>query len=104
MQNKLCLIFDTPSMYREAIHRKIDDYYDCDWYFGDYDYQVRKYDTSVLKNVLFLHVIRLSRRIDLHITFGMLKLLFKKEYDRFFLVGEPRNISIWLFSLCKRIH
>lgn len=31
---KLCMIFDTPSLYREAIHQKIDEEYDCDWFLG----------------------------------------------------------------------
>lgn len=29
---KICLFFNTPSIYREAIYKMIDKEYDCDWF------------------------------------------------------------------------
>lgn len=102
MRNKLCLIFDTPSLYREAIHKKIDDNYECDWFFGDNDYQVKKYNISILKKVSILHVCKPFFKNNIYLTKGMIPLLFSKNYNSFFLVGEPRNVTIWIFALLKK--
>lgn len=102
MAKKLCMIFDTPSLYREAIHGKIDENYDCDWYFGDYDYKVKTYNPLKYKHVKTLHVVDVPHA-GLYATKGMIGLLFKKQYKNFFMVGEPRNLSIWALAILKRL-
>lgn len=101
---KICLIFDTPSLYREAIHHLIDNSFNCDWYFGDYNYKVKTYDIRSLRSSRWLHVIKpFGAKKDLYATEGLVKLLFNKHYKTYFLVGEPRNMAIWLFVLIKRL-
>lgn len=101
---KICLIFDTPSLYREAIHMLIDENFDCDWFFGDYDYKVKTYNPQKLKRFKWLHVIKpFGDKKNLYATSGLIKLLFDEQYHTFFLVGEPRNMAIWLFTLIKRL-
>lgn len=101
---KICSIIDTPSLYREAIHKKIDEFFECDWYFGDYDYKVKTYNHEELKRVSILHVIKpFGKAFDLYYTKGMVDLLSKKDYKIYFIVGEPRNMAIWLFVLFKRL-
>lgn len=101
---KICLIFDTPSLYREAIHTLIDENFNCDWFFGDYDYKVLTYDPKKLKRFKWLHVIKpFGNKKNLYATCGLIKLLFNKHYHTFFLVGEPRNTAIWLFTLIRRL-
>lgn len=102
MAKKLCMIFDTPSLYREAIHEKIDENYDCDWYFGDYDYKVKTYNPSKYKHIKTLHVVDVPH-VGLYATKEMVGLLFKKQYQNFFMVGEPRNLSIWALAILKRL-
>lgn len=102
MSNKLCMIFDTPSLYREAIHEKLDGYYNCDWYFGDFDYKVKTYNPQKYSRCKILHVADFPR-VGLYATQGMVRLLFRKEYNNFFMVGEPRNVSIWMLALLKRL-
>lgn len=102
MSKKLCMIFDTPSLYREAIHEKIDKEYDCDWYFGDYDYKVKTYNPQKYKHCKMLHVVDIPHA-NLYATKDMVSLLFKKEYKNFFMVGEPRNVSIWCLAILKRL-
>ena len=99
---KLCTIFDTPSLYREAIHAKIDEEYDCDWYFGDYDYKVKTYNPQKYEHCKILHVVDIPL-MHLYATKGMARLLFKKKYYNFFMVGEPRNVTVWAFAILKRL-
>lgn len=102
MTKKLCMIFDTPSLYREAIHKKIDENYNCDWYFGDYDYKVKTYNPLKYQCVKILHVVDIPYT-GLYATKGMVRLLLKKQYQNFFMVGEPRNLSIWALAILKRL-
>ena len=97
---KLCLFFNTPSIYREAIYKAIDSEYDCDWYFGDNDNGVRSFDTSSLKSVKYLKVGNKGKRI--YWTKGLMSLLFKKEYKTFFMYGPTWDLSFWSFLLLKR--
>ena len=46
MSMKLCLFFNTPSIYREEIYTKIEEKYDCDWYFSSEDFKVKTFDVS----------------------------------------------------------
>lgn len=100
--NKLCMIFDTPSLYREAIHQKIDEEYDCDWYFGDYNYKVKTYNPHKYKICKILHVVDIPY-VNLYTTKGMVSLLFKKKYQNLFMVGEPRNVAVWTLAILKRL-
>ena len=51
MNKKLCLIFSHASVYREPIYRLIDQTFDCEWHFSDEDGGVKRFDTSIFKNV-----------------------------------------------------
>lgn len=102
MAHKLCMIFDTPSLYREAIHERINEKYDCDWYFGDYDYKVKTYNPLKYKHIEMLHVVDVPH-VGLYATKGMISLLCKRQYQNFFMVGEPRNVSIWALAILKRL-
>lgn len=101
---KICSIIDTPSLYRESIHKKIDETFDCDWYFGDYDYKVKTYNHKELKRVSILHVIKpFGSTVNLYYTKGLVDLLKNKNYSIYFIVGEPRNMALWFLVLIKRL-
>lgn len=93
--NKLCLIYNTAPRYREAVFRAIDAEYDCDWYFGETKTDIKEMDTSLLKNVKYYKTIGNSSK--LYWKIGLLKLLFKKKYQNFFMLAEVRSITDWLF-------
>lgn len=97
----LCCFFNAPSLYREAIYKKIDQLYECDWYFGDYDEKVKLFDTRVLKNVNFLHVGNAGKRI--YWTYGLLPLLFNKKYKSYFFYGATWDLNLWLFLFLKAL-
>lgn len=93
--SKLCLKYNIPSLYREAIYKMIDKEYDCDWYFGPTTAGIKEMDTSALKNVKRYKVIGNVEKVFWNL--GVLRLLFKKEYHTYFTLIENRCITDWIF-------
>lgn len=93
--SKLCLKYNVPSLYRKAIYKMIDSQYDCDWYFGHAEAGIKEMDTSELKNVKRYNVIGNTSKVFWNI--GLLKLLFKKVYQTYFMIFETHCLSDWIF-------
>lgn len=100
MKNKLCLIYNTAPRYREAIYRFIDREYDCDWYFGPTKTDIKEMDTSQLKRVSFFNTYGNACRM--YWKRGIIRLLFKKEYQTFFMLAESRSLTDYLFLWLAR--
>lgn len=94
-KKKLCLIYNTAPLYREAIFQMIDAEYDCDWYFGPKRLGIEEMDMNKLKNVS--HIKHFGNPNKLIVKLGMLHLLFKKKYQTYFMLAETRSITDWLF-------
>lgn len=92
---KLCVIYNTAPHYRSAIFSAIDAEYNCDWYFGKTKSDIREMDTSLLKNVVYYSTFGNPKTV--YCTFGVLRLLFKKQYQNFFILADVRSITGWLF-------
>lgn len=97
---KLCCIFNTPSLYRESIYKRIEEAFDSDWYFEDTDNKVKMFDTMQFKNVTYQHACNLG---PFYWVKGMLKLLGKKDYNQYLMMGHSRNLSTFCFLLIKRL-
>lgn len=93
--NKLCLKYNDPSLYRETIYKLIDKEYDCDWYFGYDTAGIKEMDISCLKHVKRFRVIGDTSRIFWNV--GILRLLFKRKYQTYFMLMESRCITDWIF-------
>lgn len=100
MKPKLCCVFNVPSLYRELIYTRIDEAYDCDWYFEDIDVHLVGFETSKFKNVTFQEVKKLG---PFYWVKGLLSLMKHKEYDQFLMMGHSRNLSTLVFLLFKKI-
>ena len=94
------MIFNTPSLYRKKIYQMIDESFECDWFFGDYNYGVKSFDIKELKRAYFLSVKWIYHKSIYYVP-GMLRLLFSSDYDRYVLTGSTHNISVWIFALLK---
>lgn len=92
---KLCIIYNTAPKYRERIFKLIDETYDCDWYFGYTTTDIKEMDTSILKKVTYYKSI--GNRNRLYCKQGILKLLFKKQYQHFLILAESRCLTDYLF-------
>lgn len=97
---KICCIFNVPALYRESIYRKIDNIYDCDWYFENAEAQLQQFDTKILKNVNILQVSWFKR---FYIVKGLINLLRKEKYTSYFMIGHTRNVSGLFFLLLKKL-
>jgi len=93
--HKLCLIYNTAPHYRAAVFRAIDAEYDCDWYFGYSKSDIKEMDTTFLNHVWKYKT--WGNPSKLYWKRGIIKLLFKKKYDNFFMLAEARAISDYLF-------
>ena len=100
--NKICLIFNTPSLYRKLIYSRIDQEYDCDWYFGDWDANVKGFDTTCLNHpVKFLHVNNPGK--TWYSVNGVLSLLKDKSYDNYLMIGDAHDLSTWQMLILKNL-
>lgn len=99
---KICFIFNTPSLYRKLIYSRMDEVFDCDWYFGDWNANVKGFDTSCLKHpVKYLHVNNPGKAwysVD-----GVVSLLRDKRYDRYLMIGDAHDISTWRMLFLKNL-
>lgn len=94
---KICLYFNTPSLYREEIYSRIEKKYDCVWYFSSEDYKVKTFDVRKFRSVHWIDSCKLGYFFWVK---GMLKLL-RQNYNQYILVGETRNLSLYVFLLFK---
>lgn len=96
---KLMIIMNVASHYRQAIYQRIDDNYDCEWFFGPVLAGVKQMDTSRLKNV------HMCRRIGSkpYILLGVLKYVFKKDVSAFLMLGEIGFLTPWLVTAFVKI-
>ena len=96
---KLCCIFNTPSLYRELIYKKIEETYDCDWYFEDTDNKLKEFNTDQFNKVQRLHTYNIGPFYGVK---GLVSLLFKNDYEQYLMMGHSRNLSTFVFLLLKR--
>ena len=96
---KLCIIYNAAQKYRERIFSLIDDYYDCDWYFGHTKTDIKEMDTSVLKHVTYYKIIG-NNKISWQRS--IIKLLFNKKYTVFLMLAESRNLTIYVLLFLLR--
>ena len=100
--SKICLFFNTPSLYRKLIYCKIDQSFDCEWFFGDWDANVKSFNTSCLHHpVSFLHVNNPGK--SWYSVKGITALLKKKQFDKYLMIGDAHNLSIWRMLILKSL-
>lgn len=98
---KLCIVYNFAAHYRGAVFEKIDQHYDCDWYFGQSNADIKKMDYARLKgNVMEMHI---SRWNGLSFQKGVVGLLHK-PYTTYLMLGDTRSVSTWLFLLLSKIY
>ena len=97
---KLCVIYNYAAHYRQSVFVKMDQVFDCDWYFGKKNDDIKKMDYSLLKGSV--------KEVDTK-YFGGWKYqsgvipLLRKNYDMFILLGETKSLSTWLFCIKARL-
>lgn len=98
---KLCIIYNGAAHYRAGIFRKLDEAFDCEWFFGPGLGNIKQLPLSFFKNAHSL------QRIDL---FGPLfyqkmevRTMLSHKYDAFLILGNTPNISTWIGLILHNI-
>lgn len=95
---KLCIIYNFAAHYRQSIFKLIDNTFDCVWYFGKANQDIKKMDYSVFKGLIT--EVETKRFAGLTYQKKILGLLGK--YNRFLMLGDSRSVSTWMFLLFSK--
>ena len=101
MRPKLCIIYNFAAHYRESVFICIDQSYNCDWFFGRKNGDIKRMDYSHLRGGV-QELDRFSWR-GLVWQKGILQLLFKNQYQQYLILAQTKDISTWVFSILARI-
>lgn len=101
----LCCIFNYPPLYRQSIYKKLDEYYDTQFYFGREPIEgkicgIKKLDISIFKH----RPIEIRNELifgKILWRTGVLFLPMKKEYSAFLITGDLSFSYIPFLILCK---
>lgn len=91
---KYCLIYNFAQKYREPIFSLIDEAFDCDWYFGRNNTDIKGMDVSVLNSVTLVDNKTVIRR-PFYRQVGVSGQALSNRYDRLFMSGDLFNLSVW---------
>lgn len=98
---KLCIVYNFAAHYRAPVFVEIDKSFECDWYFGKANDDIKKMDYAFLKgNIHELETLRVG---SLTWYRGMIRLLSRKEYDTFLIFAMTKELCTWLFGLLARL-
>lgn len=99
---KVCQIFNCAPHYRQSIFSAIDNNFKCDFYIGEVSNGIKELDYSCFNNRVYkVSLIKLLGGFTY--MKGIPSLAFKREYDKYLVIGETHNVSIWLLGLYLRI-
>ena len=98
--DKTCVVYCFAPHYRQAIFRLIDKEYECDWFFGRSNADIKKMDYSVLKG----NTKELSAKHWMGLSWqsGVVRLLNVREYVNYLVFAQTKDISTWVFALLAR--
>ena len=97
---KLCVIYNFAAHYRQSVFVKMDQTFDCDWYFGKSNADIKKMDYSLLKGNV--KEIQTWHGFDLSYQKGIIRLL-RCHYTHYILLGDSRSISTFLFCIFAKL-
>lgn len=100
MSDRICCIFNTPSLYRKLIYRRIDETFECDWYFEDTDNQLKEFSIDELKHAERRHAFKIG---PFYWVKGIISLLKNRNYSHYLMMGHSRNLTTLVFLFIKNI-
>lgn len=98
---KLCVIYNFAAHYRQSVFLKIDQTFDCDWYFGKRNADIKRMDYSLLKGKV--------KEVETWHCFGLsyqqgVQKLLRRSCTHYLLLGDTRSVSTWLFLLLSKFY
>lgn len=92
---KLCLIFNLAPKYRENIYKRIDDCYNCHWYFGTNNTDIKGFNLHILKNAQEVRTVKLLGQW----TWRTNTVELLSKYNVFITIGDVYCLSTWVLSI-----
>lgn len=98
-KNRLCCVFNYAPLYRKSVYKKIDDYFDAQFFFSDMESDIEKMDYADFhkppRTVRDRHILG----IPLVWRFGILKLAFQ-NYKNYLVIGDAVLTYLIFIPLC----
>ena len=98
---RLCVIYNFAAHYRRPVFALMDETFDCDWYFGKSNADIKKMDYSLLKGKV--KEIDNKRLAGGNWQKGILKLLHNKSYKTYLVFAQTKDLSTWAFGIMARL-
>ncbi|MBR5920589.1 MAG: glycosyltransferase family 4 protein [Bacteroidales bacterium] len=98
---KLCVIYNFAAHYRAPVFVEIDQSFDCDWYFGKSNDDIKKMDYSLLRGCVT--ELDNKRLLGGNWQKGVLRLLRRKEYGTYLVFAQTKDFSTWVLGLTARL-
>lgn len=96
----LCVVYNFAAHYRGPVFVEIDKAFDCDWYFGKANDDIKKMDYGHLHGSI--HELDTRKIGPVTWYHGVIGLLRKKEYDTFLVFAMTKDLSTWAFGLIAK--
>ena len=93
---RICLILNQAPLYRKGIFELIGEAFICEWFFISYPTDIKLMDLNCIRNVKFL-TLRYIIANSIYWVSGMISCLSSNRHDIYFLTGDFRNLTLWLF-------
>lgn len=101
MDGKLCVIYNFAQRYRAGIFKRLDEEYECDWYFGKNRTDIKELDIALLKRVK--RVPNVFIKGPIYYQRGVTGLLFDGRYKCYLMLGELFCLSTWMMLILNII-
>lgn len=101
MKKKLCIVYNIAAKYWEGIFGLIDQEYDCDWYFGTNNTDIKGMYLSRLRSVN--EVVNVHWRGMFIWQSRIVSLAFKRQYPVYLMLGDPNTLSTWIAALIIKL-
>lgn len=101
VKKKLIILYNFAQLYRQPIFELIDKTWNCKWYFGKTDTDIKEMDTSQLKEVTYVN----NKKIigPLLTQNRAASIIRKKDVNKILMLGEPMTLSTWWILFQRRL-
>lgn len=100
--SKLILIYNFAPRYRAGIFKLIDQAYDCHWFFGRNNTDIKGLDLSILEEVTEVDN-KIVLRAPLYWQRGVVSQLWKQDEATFFVLGDLFCLSTWTMAILRKL-
>lgn len=98
---KLCIIYNFAAHYRQSVFVGMDQTFECDWYFGKTNADIKKMDYALLRGSV--SELDNKRLLGGNWQKGVLKLLRRKDHNTFLVFAQTKDYSTWVLGIMAKL-